>query len=322
MSWTFIAPERLWFLAGVAVLAVAYVALQFKRSTYAVRFSNLALLDKVAPKRPGWRRHVVSGGYLLAMCALVVALAQPQTFERVPKERATIILAVDVSLSMQATDVSPTRIDSAKVAAARFVRTIPPKLQVGLVSFSGTTSLLVPPTTDRDAVTRAIRSLQLDEGTAIGDAVKTSLSAIAAIPRDESGERAPAVVVLLSDGKTTVGTPTEESIEPAKDASVSVFTIAYGTPDGFVEVDDGMGGSQRVYVPVDEPALEQLAAETGGTSFEASSTADLTKVYQELGSAIGYDREAQEITWKVLAAGLAMMALVGGLSLAWFQRLP
>ena len=323
MNWDFLAPGRLWWLVAVAALAVGYVAMQFRRSTYAVRFSNLDLLDKVAPKNPSWKRHIVAGGYLLALCVLVTAMAQPFAEERVPRERATIMLAIDTSLSMQATDVSPTRIDSAKVAATKFVESIPDKLQVGLVSFNGNTSLLVPPSTDRDAVTRAIDALKLDEGTAIGDAVQTSLDAIEAVPQDEGGNRPPAVIVLLSDGKTTVGTPTEDSIEPAKKADVSVWTIAYGTAAGYVEVDvDGTGNMERVSVPVDYPSLQNLATSTGGQSFEAATTSDLTDVYSKLGSAIGYDTEQREITWKVLAAGLAALVAVGALSLAWFQRLP
>lgn len=322
MNWSFLAPSRLWLLLLVGLMAVAYVALQFKRSTYAVRFSNLELLDKVAPRRPGWRRHIVAAGYLLALATLVVAVARPMGQEWVPKERATIMLAIDTSLSMQATDVSPTRIDSAKVAAVRFVKSIPKKLQVGLVSFSGSTSLLVPPTTDRGTLIKGIRSLKLDEGTAIGDAVQTSLNAIEAIPPDEGGKKAPAVIVLLSDGKTTVGTPTEDAIAPAKKAKVPVFTIAYGTPQGFVEVTDQYGTTQRVYVPVDQEALGSLASGTGGAAFQAASTDDLTKVYSELGSAIGYDVEQQEITWKVLAGALAGLMVVGAMSLAWFQRLP
>lgn len=322
MNWSFISPGRLWWLVAVAVLLAVYVAMQFKRSSYAVRFTNLDLLDKVAPKRPGWRRHIVAGGYLLALATLVVAVAQPQATERVPKERATIILAIDTSLSMQATDVDPTRIDSAKVAAISFVKSIPAKLQLGLVEFNGNTKLLVPPSTDRTAVTRAIRAMELDEGTAIGDAVNTSLDAIAAVPKDEGGKKAPAVIVLLSDGKTTVGTPTEDSIEPAKTAKVPVFTIAYGTQNGFVDVVDENGITQRVNVPVDHEALAGLAQGTGGQSFEAASSSDLTAVYEKLGSAIGYDEEQREITWKVLAGGLALLMVVGGLSLAWFQRLP
>ena len=288
-----------------------------------MRFSNLDLLDKVAPRRPGWKRHVVAGGYLLALGVLVVAVAQPQA-ERAgaegtrhdhPRHRHLAVDAGDRRLP------DPHRLRQGRRREVRRTR-FPAKLQVGLVSFSGSTSLLVPPSTDRGAVTRAIKALQLDEGTAIGDAVQTSLDAIAAVPRDEGGKKPPAVIVLLSDGKTTVGTPTEEAIRPATKAGVPVFTIAYGTPQGYVEVDDGTGITQKVFVPVDEASLANLSKGTGGQAFAAASTDDLTAVYDKLGSAIGYDTEQREITWKVLSAGLIALIAVGALSLLWFQRLP
>lgn len=321
-STTFLAPGRLWLLALVALLAAAYVALQFRRRTYAVRFSNIDLLDKVAPKRPGWRRHVVAAGYLLALAALVVAVAQPQAEEKVPKERATIILAIDTSLSMQATDVSPTRIDAAKVAAVKFVNKVPPKVRLGVVDFSGSTRLLIPPTTDRASAVRAIKDMKLGQGTAIGAAVDTSLTAIATASSD-GAKKIPAVIVLLSDGKDQgQSLPVPTAIERAKKASVPVFTIAYGTPEGYVDITDETGVTQRVPVPVDQPALADLAKQTGGESFAAQSAGQLEDVYDKLGSAVGYDVERRDITWKVLAGGLAMLMVVGGLSLAWFQRLP
>jgi len=323
MNWTFISPERLWWLVAVAVMTAAYVLLQFRRRSYAVRFSNLDLLDKVAPNRPGWRRHLVAGGYLLALAALVVAVAQPQTEERVPKERATIILAIDTSLSMQATDVSPTRIDAAKVAAVKFVESMPAKVRLGVVDFSGSTKLLVPPTTDRGSAISAIKNLQLGQGTAIGAAVDTSLTAIASSIPGDGDTKIPAVIVLISDGKDQgQSLPVPTAIERAQKADVPVFTIAYGTPDGYVDIDDGNGTTQRVPVPVDEPALAELAKETGGESFAAASAGELEQVYDKLGSAVGYDVEQREITWKILAGGLALLTLVGGLSLLWFQRLP
>ena len=323
MSWNFISPGRLWWLLAVLALGGVYIAMQFRRKSYAVRFSNLELLDRVAPGNPSWKRHVIAATYLLALGGLVVAVAQPTSKERVPKERATIILAIDTSISMQANDVSPSRIESAKVAATRFVKSIPEKLQIGLVQFNGSTSVRVPPTSDHEAVVRAINGLELDQGTAIGDAVKASLDAIAAVPPDESGKRPPAVVVLLSDGKTTVGMPTEDAIPLAKKAGISVWTIAYGTTEGFVEVlNEETGMNEMVNVPVDYESLARLASGTDGKSFEAASTDDLEAVYSKLGSAIGYDIEEQEITWKVLAASLAVLVAVGGLSLAWFQRLP
>ena len=163
---------------------------------------------------------------------------------------------------------------------------------------------------------------KLGEGTAIGDAVNTSLDAIDAVPPDDNGDRPPAVIVLLSDGKTTVGTPTEDSIEPARNADVAVYTIAYGTATGTVEIDTGTGITERVSVPVDLPSLDNLATQTGGSFFEAASTEGLTEVYDTLGSSIGYDTEEREITWKLLAGALGMLTLVSAASLWWFQRLP
>lgn len=324
MNWSFISPGRLWWLIAVAAMAAAYVAMQFRRTKYAVRFSNMDLLDKVAPKRPGWRRHVVAAVYLLALAAMVFGVARPQAEERVPKERATIILAIDTSLSMQATDVSPTRIDAAKVAAVKFVESMPPKVRLGVVDFSGSTKLLVPPTTQRDTAVRAIKNLELGQGTAIGAAIDTSLTAIANSVPSEGDTKIPAVIVLISDGKDQgQSLPVPTAIERANQAGVPVFTIAYGTPDGVVQIDDPTtGATQLVPVPVDEPALAEVAKETGGESFAAASAGELEQVYDKLGSAVGYDVEQQEVTWKLIAGALVALALSGALSLVWFQRLP
>ena len=319
----FIAPGRLWLLLAVAVLIGVYVAVQFRRRPYAMRFSNLDLLDKIAPKRPGWKRHAVAAGYLLALAAMVLAVAQPIARERVPKQRATIILAIDTSLSMEATDVAPTRIAAAKKAAVTFVKSIPKALNVGLVSFDITASLRVRPTTDRAGVTDAINRLELHQGTAIGDAVDESLRAIREVPPDATGKAAPAVIVLLSDGATTSGKRTEDAIPDATQAHISVFTIAFGTLTGTIQADvDGSGNMTDIPVPVDRDALALLAKGTKGRPFIAESADDLSSVYDDLGSAIGYDTEDREVTWKVLTAAIVMMVAVGGLSLAWFQRLP
>ena len=323
MNWSFISPGRLWWLIAVAAMAAAYIAMQFRRTKYAVRFSNIDLLDKVAPKRPSWRRHVVASVYLLALAAMVVGVAQPQAQERVPKERATIILAIDTSLSMQATDVSPTRIDAAKVAAVKFVESMPPKVRLGVVDFSGSTKLLVPPTTQRDTAVRAIKNLELGQGTAIGAAIDTSLTAIANSVPSEGDTKIPAVIVLISDGKDQgQSLPVPTAIERANKAKVPVFTIAYGTPNGVVEIDDGSGSTQLVPVPVDEPALAEVAKETGGESFAAATAGELEQVYDRLGSAVGYDIEQQEVTWKLVAGALIALALSCAMSLVWFQRLP
>ena len=205
------------------------MALQWRRRHYAVRFTNVDLLDKIAPKRPGWRRHLVACAFLLTGAFQVVAFAGPQTMSRIPRERATVMLAIDVSLSMDATDVEPSRIEGAKEAALSFLDTVPPKINIGLVSFNSRAIILVPPSTDRDRVRTAINNLTLGNGTAIGDAILSSLEALKAAPPDEQGTQPPAAIVLLSDGKTTVGTPDSEAARIAAEAGVPVSTIAFGT---------------------------------------------------------------------------------------------
>jgi von Willebrand factor type A domain/Aerotolerance regulator N-terminal len=178
---TFLSPGRLWLLLAVATLAVVYVVMQRRRSKYAVRFTNLALLDKVAPTQPGWRRHLPAAAFLAMLGLLVVAFARPTDNVRVPRERATVIVTLDVSASMLATDVEPDRITVAREAAEAFVDKLPAQFNVGLVAFSRAASVVVPPTTDRDVLTRGINSLNTGPGTAIGDGITTSLQALAAL---------------------------------------------------------------------------------------------------------------------------------------------
>lgn len=322
MTWEFLHPGRLWWLLGLLGLVVAYVLGQRLRRRRAMRFTNVALLERIAP-RSGWGRHVLAAVQLLGLAIGVLAFAQPQHEVRVPKERATIVLAMDTSLSMKAADVAPNRISSAKRAAKQFVSSLPPKLNLGLVTFDGSARVDVTPTTDRRSVIAAIDDLELHEGTAIGDAVEVSLDTIERMPKDENGERAPGIIVLLSDGSTTMGLPTEDAGPLAKKAGVPVFTIAYGTPDGVVDITlPDTGETARVSVPVDAVALEKLAEATGGQAFTAGTAADLSDVYKRLGSAIGYDTEFQDITWRYLAAALAVLGLTSAVAAIWFQRLP
>ena len=322
MTWDFAHPGRLWWLLALVGLVAAYLVGQRLRRRRALRFTNVALLDKIAP-RSGWGRHVLAAVQLLGLAIGLLALAQPQDEVRVPKERATIVLAMDTSLSMKATDVAPSRIASAKRAAKKFVGSLPPKLNLGLVTFDGSARVDVTPTTDRRSVTAAVDALELHEGTAIGDAVEVSLDTIARVPKDNDGKRAPGIIVLLSDGSTTMGTPTEAAGPIAKKAGVPVFTIAYGTPDGVVDITlPDTGETARVSVPVDAPALENLAEVTGGQAFAADTASDLGEVYQRLGSAIGYDIEFQDVTWRYLAAAMAVLGLTSVVAAIWFQRLP
>lgn len=322
MSEWFLEPARLWLLVVVVGLIAIYVALQFTRPRYAVRFSNLELLDKVAPRRPGWRRHLVAGTFLVATSLLVVSFAQPVMSVRVPQERTTIMLAFDVSLSMAAEDIQPSRFIAAKEAATDFVEQLPDELNLGFVSFAGTARLLVPPTTDRQAVVSAIANLELDKATAIGDAVKLSLDVIEDQAPGADGERPDAAIVLLSDGETTVGMSTEEATALAAEAGVPVSTIAYGTAGGQIMVDeDGDGIGQLTAVPVNVEELARLAEGTGGLTFTAESAADIDRVYDELSSTIGYEEEPQDVSYRFVGAGLLLMVLAAGLSLRWFGRL-
>jgi Ca-activated chloride channel family protein len=321
VSFDYLEPARLWLLLGVIAFAVLYVVLQRRRSKYAVRFTNLALLEAVAPQRPGWRRHATAAAFLVALTALVVAFARPTHDEKVPRERATVIVAIDVSLSMEATDVDPSRLQAVKVAAAAFVDQLPPKINVGLVSFAANSRIDVAPTTDRTKVKRAIDRLQVDEGTAIGEAIFNSLSAIQqqASADDSTSADVPARIVLMSDGKTTQGRANGLAVVAAQQAKVPVSTIAFGTDHGEIVVPQE---PFPVPVPVDKEALQEIADQTGGSFFAAASEEELQQVYADIGSSIGFDLEPREVSsWFV---GIALLALIGtaAMSLAWFNRLP
>jgi Ca-activated chloride channel homolog len=323
MSEWFMQPERLWLLLVVLALGGLYAALQFTKPRYAVRFSNLELLDQVAPKRPGWRRHAVAGLFLVALAVLVGSFAQPVMKVKVPSERSTIILAIDTSLSMAATDVAPNRIEAAQTAAKEFVAKLPDQLNVGLISFAGSAQLLVPPTQDHAQVNAAIDNLKLDKSTAIGDATKLGLQVIQDQAKGTDGKKPDGAIVLMSDGETTVGLPTADAIPLAKKAGVAVSTIAYGTQNGEITVDtDGDGVGQRTKVPVNVEELKGLADGTGGTAYTAESAQDLKAVYAKLGSTIGFDEKSQDVTYRFVGVGLVAMLLAGALSLRWFSRLP
>ena len=210
MTRTFLSPGWLWLLLAVAALLGVYLVLQLRRRAFAVRFANLDLLGKLAPKRPGWRRHLAFAALLLALASLTTAMAKPTKETKVPRDRATVMMAIDVSLSMRAEDVSPNRLAAAQAAAKEFVGLLPPRINLGLVTFSGTATVAVSPTTDRASVLRAIDNLELAERTAIGEAVFSCLDAIKAFQAqlqgtDPSEGNAPARIVLMSDGEQHLG---------------------------------------------------------------------------------------------------------------------
>jgi len=307
-----------WLLAVVPVLGLgaAFVWRQRQRHRTAVRFSNLELLKSLVPQGIGWRRYAAAGTLLMGMMSLVVSLAQPSMQMRRPLERATVVLAIDVSLSMQAADVAPTRIEAAQEAAKQFVRELPADYNLGIVSFARSAQVVMPPTKDHEAAIQAIDSLQLAEATATGEAVFTALEAIHSIPADGAQEPAPARILLLSDGYRTYGRPIEDAAAAAVADGVAVSTVAFGTDDGVVDI---AGQLQRV--PVDRAALAQLAETTGGFFYEAASAKELKQVYDDMGSSLGHRMVPVELTRWFAAAGLALALLAAGFSLLWTPRL-
>jgi Ca-activated chloride channel homolog len=317
---TFLVAWRLWLLLGVGALAGAWVASLRRRRQDTVRFTNLDLLDKVAPQRPDWwRRHLPAALWLLALAVLVLGFARPARDVRVGRDRATVMLALDVSLSMEATDVDPSRLEVAQTAALDFVDGLPDGIDLGLVTFSGSATVAVAPSDDHEAVRRAIEDAELAEGTAIGEAIFAGLDAVAAAPPTEAGEPRPGRLVVLSDGETTQGRPNEDAAAAAAEADVPVDTIAFGTPDGVV-VDPASG--METPVPVAPEPLQDIAGTTGGEFFEADSLDALASVYEDIATAVGYETEQRDISAWFVGSSLLLLATAGALSLRWSQRLP
>ncbi|WP_405094766.1 VWA domain-containing protein [Micromonospora sp. NBC_01412] len=319
MSWQ--SPARLWLLLGVVALAAGYLLAQRRRSRYAVRFTNLRLLDRVAPHRPAWRRHLPAGLFLAMLALLVVGFARPHDEVRVPRERATVMVAVDVSTSMLASDVEPDRLSAAKHAARRFVDGLPDEFNVGLVAFAGSAAVLVPPGTDREALHEGIDRLAEGatgvQGTAIGEAINTSLGAVKGLDSEAAKQPPPARIILLSDGANTSGMDPMEAAAEAVGAKVPVHTISFGTPSGFVD-----RGGRPIQVPVDGQTLKAVADSTGGGFHEATNSAELRAVYDDIGTSVGYRREQQDVSARFIGLGLVLAMGAAAGSMRWFSRLP
>jgi Ca-activated chloride channel family protein len=313
----YLAGERLWLLLLVGALVGAYCLMQARRRQDAVRFTNIALLASVAPKRPGWRRHLPAAALVAALGLLVVGFARPTRAVKVPREQATVMLAIDVSASMTATDVAPSRFEAARDAARSFTQRLPTRFRLGLLSFAGTAAVLVPPTTDRQPVLQSIDNLQLGPRTAIGEAIFAALDSIAGSADQTPGaKQPPARIVLMSDGATTAGRPNSDAAAAAAQAHVPVSTIAFGTDNGTVVVD-----GRIIQVPVDRGALRDVADATKGSFFEAASGEELRHVYADIGSQIGFRTERREVSaWFIGLALVSAFAAAGG-SLVWSSRL-
>ncbi|WP_432560553.1 VWA domain-containing protein [Granulicoccus sp. GXG6511] len=320
MTWpdwlpNFSEPARLLWLLAIPLLVGLYIWASRKRNKRGMRFTNTGMLGAVVRKQSQWRRHLTVALSLLSLIALTGAWAKPFAQVDVPRERATIVVVLDISQSMQATDVRPDRFSVAKSEASEFVKSLPPKFNVAFVTLSGNPALVIPPTTDRAAVIRGIETRDLQDSTAIGEAIVVALQALSQAPKPPGSgdEPAPGAIVLLTDGQNTVGRPAEQGAQVAAEEKVPVFTIGYGTENGFVDLD-----GKREPVPVNHAQLERVARETGGEHFRAASPEQLKKVYANIGSSVGVEKAERETTaaWAGWGLGFGALAALCAISLA------
>lgn len=316
-----------WLLALLVVvaLAAAYVWNERRRRRNTMRFTNLGVLEKIAPKRPGRLRHAPVALILVALTCLVIALAGPLATEQVPRNRATVMLAIDVSLSMRATDVTPSRLQTAEQAATEFVDQLPPGINLGLVSFAGTATVLVSPTRDRATVKRAISTLQLAESTATGEAIQACLAAIRSVATQIQGpeQPPPGRIILLSDGKQTIPSDLEAprgaftAADQSKQQGVPISAISFGTDYGEIEIE-----GRPVPVAVADSDMQEIARRSGGDFSKAASQQDLRATYDTLREQIGYESQEVDTGGDWLMAGTILVVIGLGAAFALGARLP
>lgn len=323
----FLSPGRLAILILPIALTMGYLLLQGRRRRYAVRFTTVEMLDQVAPDRPGWRRHLTALGLIMATVVATMAFARPVIAGESVESTRLVVLAIDTSISMEADDVSPSRIDAAREAAGAFLDSVPEGVAVGVVGFDGVARNLISPTTRIDSVRHVIEGSidhsGLGEGTAIGEAVFLGIEAIESSGEETGDEPAPdgqavGTIVVLSDGETTMGRSNDEAAEAARSAGIAVHTIAFGTDAGTIQ--DPFEG--EVPVPVNEEALARLAGQTDGKAMTAATVEQLSQVYEDLGESVTVEKEQVEIGDWFAGAALGILCLAGLGSLVWFGRLP
>ena len=338
---TFLWPEMLWALLALPMLVAAYIMILQRKKKLAVRYANLAMVREAMGASQRIRRHIPPAFFLLALAAMLLALARPQTTITLPTQHETVILAMDISGSMRATDVEPNRLVAAQNAAKQFVSEQPENVRVGVVAFAGTATVAQAPTRNREDVIAAIDRFQLQRATAIGSAIIVSLATIfpeagidvgammygqerkadksdkPALKPVPPGSYASAVIILLTDGQRTTGPDSIQAAKMAAERGVRIYTVGVGTPEG--KIIGFEGWSMRVRL--DEETLKAVADITRGEYFYAGNAVDLKKVYQALNAKLVMERKKTEVT--ALFSGLAALLAVvsAALSLAWFHRI-
>ena len=343
---SFLWPTSLFFLIAVPVLVGLYIWSQRRRRKYALRYASLSLVKEALGKGPGVKRHIPAALYLLALSFMLFALARPVTVVKVPSQEGTVILAIDVSMSMRATDIKPDRITAAKEAAKAFVLKQSENVKIGIVSFASDASIVQPPTTDRDLVIAAIDRLRLQRATAIGRAILTSLdaivedqgaggetglpSAVLTQPQNPNAPQKPtktavpgaakasASIILLTDGQNNQFPPPLAILDEAISRGIRVYTVGVGTPAGAVLNLEG----RSIRTSLDETTLKTIAEDTDAQYFLATNDADLKKVYENLTTELVLRTQKTEVTALFTLAAAAFSIVASGLSLLWFNRLP
>ena len=318
-AWYFI------FLLVVLVLVGLYIAAQLARQRRVLRFANMELLESVAPQRPNRWRHLPAVLLVVSLVLFTIAMAGPTRDVRIPRNRAVVMLVIDVSQSMRATDIEPNRLAAAQVAAKQFADELTAGINLGLIAYAGTATVLVSPTTNRDATKQAIDKLQVADRTATGEGIFTALQAIATVGAVIGGGDTPppARIVLFSDGKETVPSNPDNpkgaytAARTAKDQGVPISTISFGTPYGYVEIND-----QRQPVPVDDETMKKVAQLSGGQSYSASNLSELKGVYSTLQHQIGYETIRGDASTGWLRLGSLVLALAALAALLINRRLP
>jgi Ca-activated chloride channel homolog len=314
-----------WALIGLVVvptLVALYVVRERRRVRYASRFTTPALLPNLVDSRPGWRRYLPLALLLAALTAMVVGVARPHAQVSVQREEATVILAIDTSLSMGADDIAPTRLQAALKAARRFIGRLPEKYRVGIVGFSGRAYVALPPTADRSLVPTVLNSLKRGQGTSLGDAVALATQ----LGRRQAGKDGvipPTAILVMSDGAQMSGrTQPGAAALKARSLHIPVYAILLGTDDGVITVELAGGFQAQIRVPPSPETLRTMTRVTRGRFFTAPNDERLREIYEKLGSRLGSRRQSREIT-DFFAGGSAALLLFGGvLSALWFRRVP
>lgn len=332
----FLWPSMLWLLLLVPVLIAAYILVQQRRQRYALRYASLSLIKEALGRGPGIRRHIPPALFIASLAVMLFALARPATVVTLPAQEGTVILTMDVSGSMRADDLMPSRIEASKTAARAFVEKQPTGVKIGVVSFSDNAFLVQAPTDDKEAVLAAINRLTPQRGTAIGRALLTSLDAAFEESNIESGTPLsstvptptptplprgvyePAIIVLLTDGESNVGPPPLTVVDQVATRGVRVYTVGVGTAVGTVLHIQG----RSIRTRLDEETLKRVAEATDGAYYNASNEKDLVAIYENLGSHLVFRKQQTEITAGFTGLAVALSLIAGILSLLWFNRLP